>query len=81
MHKDTLVEVSQSHEFYENFDGNHIKGQHQLTNQLSNFFLPHQVSGERDSLWIYSFMATISWSIIYQFITLLSQKTNSVVIF
>lgn len=35
-HKDTVMEVSQSHEFYENFDGNHIKGQHQLTNQRSN---------------------------------------------
>lgn len=45
MHKDTLVEVSQSHEFYENFDGNHIKGQHQLTNQLSNFFSPTRLVG------------------------------------
>lgn len=64
MYKDTVMEVSCSYEFYERFDGNHIKWQHQPTNQLCDALTP---------IWCWGwftvnllFMATISCSVIYQ---------------
>lgn len=64
MYKDTVMEVSCSYEFYEQFDGNHIKWKHKPTNQLCNALTP---------IWCWGwftvnllFMATISFSVIYQ---------------
>ena len=64
MYKDTIMEVSCSYEFYEQFDGNHIKWQYQPTNQLCGALIP---------IWCWGwftvnllFMATISCNAIYQ---------------
>lgn len=40
------MEVSCSYEFYEQFDGNHIKWQHQPTNQFAMLLLQSGVEGD-----------------------------------